>query len=59
MIGISVAFMAIDLLGGIFSDLSLVFKKDPDVIAIVTYSLVVVNISRLNVLRGTEFYYSL
>jgi len=42
VIGISVAFMAVDLLGGVFSDLSLVFKKDPDVIATVTYSLVVV-----------------
>lgn len=37
--------MAIDLLGGVFSDLSLVFKKDLDVIAAVTYSLVVVSMS--------------
>lgn len=34
--------MAIDLLGGVFSDLSLVFKPKFDVIAGVAYSLVVV-----------------
>jgi len=39
--------MTIDLLGGIFSDLSLVFKKDVDVIAAVVYSLVVVGFQRL------------
>lgn len=41
--GISVLFMTIDLLGGVFSDLSLAFKTKFDVIAGVTYSLVVVS----------------
>ncbi|KAF9075470.1 hypothetical protein BDP27DRAFT_1390000 [Rhodocollybia butyracea] len=41
VIGISLAFMAVDILG-IFSDLSLVFKAGPfDAVAAVTYSLVV------------------
>lgn len=35
--------MTIDLLGGVFSDLSLVFKPRFDVIAGVAYSLVVVS----------------
>lgn len=34
--------MVIDLLGGVFSDLSLVFKPNFDIIAGVAYSLVVV-----------------
>jgi len=42
VVGISITFMAIDLLGGIFSDLSLVFKSKFDVIAAMAYSLVVV-----------------
>ncbi|THH18043.1 hypothetical protein EW146_g2866 [Bondarzewia mesenterica] len=42
VIGISITFMSIDLLGGIFSDLSLVFKPKFDVIAGVAYSLVIV-----------------
>jgi len=41
VIGISILFMFIDLLGGVFSDLSLVFKAKFDVIASITYSLVV------------------
>ncbi|KAI0075326.1 PQ-loop-domain-containing protein, partial [Panus rudis PR-1116 ss-1] len=41
VIGISIWFMLIDLLGGVFNDLSLAFKSDFDVIAGVTYSLVV------------------
>lgn len=36
--------MTIDLLGGVFSDLSLVFKPKFDVIAGVAYSLVVVRV---------------
>ena len=40
--GISIPFMTIDLLGGVFSDLSLIFKPKFDVIAGVAYSLVVV-----------------
>lgn len=35
-------FMTIDMLGGVFNDLSLAFKSDFNVIASVTYSLVVV-----------------
>jgi len=42
VIGISITFMAIDLLGGVFSDLSLAFKESFDIVASVTYSLVVV-----------------
>lgn len=41
VIGISILFMIIDLLGGVFSDLSLVFRPNFDVIAGVAYSLVV------------------
>ena len=40
--------MAIDLLGGVFSDLSLVFKPKFDVIAGVAYSLVVVRVVNSN-----------
>ncbi|KIP03014.1 hypothetical protein PHLGIDRAFT_130411 [Phlebiopsis gigantea 11061_1 CR5-6] len=42
VIGISILFMAIDCLGGVFSVLSLVFKEKFDVIAGVTYSLVII-----------------
>ncbi|KAI1793498.1 hypothetical protein LXA43DRAFT_218237 [Ganoderma leucocontextum] len=42
VVGISLLFMTIDALGGVFNDLSLAFKGDFDVIAGVTYSLVVV-----------------
>ncbi|KAI0687151.1 PQ loop repeat-domain-containing protein [Cerioporus squamosus] len=41
VIGISILFMTVDLLGGVFNDLSLAFKDDFDVVAGVTYSLVV------------------
>ncbi|CAL1705901.1 unnamed protein product [Somion occarium] len=41
VIGISILFMLVDLMGGVFSILSLVFKAEFDVIAAVTYSLVV------------------
>ncbi|KZP21040.1 hypothetical protein FIBSPDRAFT_741378 [Athelia psychrophila] len=42
VIGISVLFMVVDLLGGVWSDLSLVFKGGKlDVIAATSYSLVV------------------
>ncbi|KAI0766684.1 PQ loop repeat-domain-containing protein [Trametes elegans] len=41
VIGISLTFMAIDLLGGVFNDLSLAFASEFDVVAGVTYSLVV------------------
>ncbi|KAI0083937.1 PQ loop repeat-domain-containing protein [Irpex rosettiformis] len=42
VIGISIPFMIIDLLGGVFSVLSLAFKSNFDIIAGVAYSLVVV-----------------
>ncbi|KAF5355285.1 hypothetical protein D9758_006089 [Tetrapyrgos nigripes] len=42
VVGISISFLLIDALGGLFSDLSLAFKPEFDVIAGVTYSLVVV-----------------
>ncbi|CDO69633.1 hypothetical protein BN946_scf184851.g21 [Trametes cinnabarina] len=42
VVGISVMFMFVDMLGGVFSDLSLAFKTQFDVIAAITYSLVVV-----------------
>ncbi|KAF7342456.1 PQ-loop-domain-containing protein [Mycena venus] len=42
VVGISLAFMVVDMLGGVFSDLSLAFKDQFDVIAGITYSLVVV-----------------
>lgn len=37
-------FITVDWLGGVFSTLSLVFKKEFDVIAGVTYSMVIVRI---------------
>lgn len=43
VIGISLVFMTIDLLGGVFNDLSLAFKPKFDVIAALTYSLVIVS----------------
>lgn len=42
MIGISVAFMTIDCLGGVFSDLSLAFKPKFDMLAAISYTLVAV-----------------
>ncbi|KAJ7625704.1 PQ loop repeat-domain-containing protein [Roridomyces roridus] len=42
VVGISISFMVVDLLGGVFSDLSLVFRDKFDVIAAITYSLVIV-----------------
>lgn len=42
--GISMPFMTVDLLGGVFSTLSLVFKSKFDVLAGVAYSLVVVRL---------------
>lgn len=43
--GISITFMIVDLLGGVFSDLSLAFKEDFDIIASIAYTLVVVSVS--------------
>lgn len=45
VVGISIPFMIIDILGGLFSDLSLVFRKEFDVIAAVAYTLVIVRVS--------------
>jgi len=45
VIGISITFMVVDLLGGVFSDLSLAFKDEFDIIASISYSLVVVSAS--------------
>ncbi|KAJ7923522.1 PQ loop repeat-domain-containing protein, partial [Mycena leptocephala] len=42
VVGISLLFMIVDMLGGVFSDLSLAFKDRFDVVAGVTYSLVIV-----------------
>nr|VWP02124.1 Cap60p [Ganoderma boninense] len=42
VIGVSIMFMFVDMMGGVFSDLSLAFKDRFDVIAGVAYSLVVV-----------------
>ncbi|AFR93270.1 integral membrane protein [Cryptococcus neoformans] len=42
VIGISILFMAIDILGGVFSFLSLLFRKDLDIAGFVSYALVVV-----------------
>ncbi|KAJ7181082.1 PQ loop repeat-domain-containing protein [Mycena filopes] len=42
VVGISILFMVVDMLGGIFSDLSLAYKAKFDVVAAVTYSLVVI-----------------
>jgi hypothetical protein len=44
VLGISLTFMAVDLLGGISSILSLIFKSKVDVTAAVAYSLVVVRL---------------
>ncbi|KAH9943834.1 PQ loop repeat-domain-containing protein [Amylocystis lapponica] len=41
VIGISILFMVIDLSGGLFSTLSLVFKSHFDIVAGITYSLVI------------------
>ncbi|PFH51948.1 hypothetical protein AMATHDRAFT_58178 [Amanita thiersii Skay4041] len=42
VVGLSIMFMVIDTLGGIFSDLSLAFKEEFDAVAGVAYTLVVV-----------------
>lgn len=42
VVGISLIFMAIDIAGGLFSLLSLVFREEFDIAACVSYTLVVV-----------------
>ncbi|KAF7331046.1 hypothetical protein MVEN_02444900 [Mycena venus] len=42
VVGLSIVFMLVDCLGGVFSDLSLAFKPKFDAIAAITYTLVIV-----------------
>ena len=42
VIGVSLMFMFVDMMGGVFSDLSLAFKDRFDIVAGIAYSLVVV-----------------
>ncbi|KAH6916011.1 hypothetical protein BKA70DRAFT_1093140, partial [Coprinopsis sp. MPI-PUGE-AT-0042] len=49
VVGISLLFLMIDILGGVFFDLSLVFKEEFDVIAGVQYSVVVVSLFPLSI----------
>ncbi|KAF8347757.1 hypothetical protein F5887DRAFT_881164 [Amanita rubescens] len=42
VIGISLLFMFVDMAGGVFSDISLIFKQNFNVVAAMTYTLVVV-----------------
>jgi len=42
VIGISIPFITIDLLGGVFSDLSLVFRPKFDAIAAAAYTVIIV-----------------
>ena len=41
--GVSITFLLIDILGGVFNNLSLVFKEKFDVVASLTYTLVIVS----------------
>ena len=51
--GLSITFIAIDTLGGILNDLSLVFEQTFDVLAAVQYSIVVVSL-RFNPFSRTK-----
>ncbi|KAF7354660.1 hypothetical protein MSAN_01379700 [Mycena sanguinolenta] len=42
VVGVSILFMVVDCAGGVFSDLSLIFKPKFDGIAAITYTLVIV-----------------
>ncbi|KAF8173816.1 PQ loop repeat-domain-containing protein [Mycena galopus ATCC 62051] len=42
VVGLSITFITVDCLGGVFLDLSLAFKPDFDIIAAISYTLVVV-----------------
>jgi hypothetical protein len=44
VIGISLLFMFVDMAGGVFSDISLIFKQNFNVVAAMTYTLVVVSL---------------
>ena len=54
MKGISLTFMTIDMLGGVFSVLSLAFKEEFEVLGGVAYSAVVVSGSSAS-LKGNTF----
>ncbi|KAF8889356.1 PQ loop repeat-domain-containing protein [Infundibulicybe gibba] len=43
VLGVSMLFMTIDILGGVFSDLSLAFRDDFDILAGIAYTLVIVS----------------
>lgn len=43
VVGISLVFLAVDILGGLFSDLSLVFRDHFDIVAAISYTLVIVS----------------
>ena len=43
VVGISFSFLLVDMAGGVFSDLSLVFKKTFNVVAAITYTPVIVS----------------
>jgi len=43
VIGISLTFLTVDILGGLFSDLSLAFRGRFDIIAAISYTLVIVS----------------
>lgn len=42
VVGISLVFLTVDILGGLFSDLSLIFRSHFDVVAALSYTLVIV-----------------
>ena len=44
VVGISLLFVFVDMSGGVFSDLSLVFKQKFNVVAAITYTLVIVSL---------------
>lgn len=43
VIGISLIFLAVDIFGGLFSDLSLVFRDHFDIVAAISYTVVIVS----------------
>lgn len=54
VLGISMLFMAIDIGGGIFSTLSLVFRERFDTVASVSYIAVVVSLQSSSTLAYTS-----
>ena len=43
VVGVSMTFLLIDILGGVFNNLSLAFKEKFDVVASMSYTLVIVS----------------